>query len=83
MKSKKSLLPKKSGRSKGRILVRHQGGREKRFYREIDFKRDKRDVWGVVEKIEYDPNRKSKTVFARAGRFVGRIIFGCRPIFFI
>lgn len=53
----KSILAKRSGRSKGTITVRHQGGRQKRFLREIDFKRDKKDVWGKVESIEYDPNR--------------------------
>lgn len=53
----KSLLPKKSGRSGGKITVRHQGGRHKRFYREIDFKRGKLNVKATVEAIEYDPNR--------------------------
>ncbi len=53
----KNLLPKKSGRSNGKLTVRHQGGRHKRFLREIDFKRDKRDIAGRVEGIEYDPNR--------------------------
>lgn len=58
MKRLKRILSKKSGRnSSGRISVRHQGGREKRFYRDIDFKRDKKDVWGRVELVEYDPNR--------------------------
>lgn len=53
----KSLLPKKSGRSNGRITVRHQGGRHKRYYREIDFKRNKFNMEAVVEALEYDPNR--------------------------
>ena len=54
----KRILPKNSGRSSnGKITVQHQGGRQKRFYREIDFKRDKRDISGKVEQIEYDPNR--------------------------
>lgn len=49
---------KSSGRNNsGKVTVRHQGGRSKRYYRQIDYKRDKRDVWGVVESIEYDPNR--------------------------
>lgn len=51
------ILPKKSGRSGGRITVRHQGSRVKRYLREIDFVRDKKDVWGKVERVEYDPNR--------------------------
>ena len=59
MKKLKRILKKKSGRSKGVITVRHQGGRKKRFLREIDFERSKRDVWGRVESIEYDPNRKA------------------------
>jgi large subunit ribosomal protein L2 len=41
----------------GRITVRHRGGGHKRFYRIVDFKRDKIGVPGVVETIEYDPNR--------------------------
>ena len=57
MRQLKSILQKNSGRSKGRITVRHQGGREKRFLREIDYRRDKNDVWGRIELIEYDPNR--------------------------
>lgn len=59
MKTLQTILPKKSGRSGGRITVRHRGGRQKRFLREIDFKRGKRDVWGRVEAIEYDPNRNA------------------------
>jgi large subunit ribosomal protein L2 len=55
----KTILQKKSGRTGGKITVRHQGGRQKRFLREIDFKRDKKDIWAKVEKIEYDPNRNS------------------------
>ena len=60
MKKLKTILPKKSGRgASGRVTVRHQGGRQKRYLREIDFKRDKRDVWGKVEEIAYDPNRNA------------------------
>ncbi len=57
-KSLKVILKKHSGRNgTGRITVRHQGGREKRYYRLIDFKRNKFGVSGTVEAIEYDPNR--------------------------
>ena len=41
----------------GRITTRHIGGRHKRRYRLIDFKRTKLDIPAVVERIEYDPNR--------------------------
>ena len=53
-------LKKSGGRnSYGRITTRHQGGGHKRLYRIIDFKRDKNDIEGKVERIEYDPNRSS------------------------
>ena len=53
-------LKKNGGRNnQGRITVRHHGGGEKRKYRLIDFKRDKRDVPGKVATIEYDPNRSA------------------------
>jgi len=55
------ILKKHSGRdSTGSISVRHQGGRHKRYYRIIDFKRNKLDVEGKVLTIEYDPNRNSR-----------------------
>lgn len=44
---------------RGKQTVRHRGGRVKRRFRIVDFKRDKYDVPGVVESIEYDPNRTS------------------------
>lgn len=51
-------LPSKGGRNNlGRITVRHQGGGVKRKYRMIDFKRDKDNIPGKVERLEYDPNR--------------------------
>jgi len=57
------LLEKKirgSGRNNlGRITMRHQGGGHKKFYRLIDFKRDKDGVPGRVEHLEYDPNRSA------------------------
>jgi large subunit ribosomal protein L2 len=53
-----TILKKHSGRNnQGKLTVRHQGGRQKRYYRIIDFKRDKRDTEATVLRIEYDPNR--------------------------
>lgn len=57
MKKLKKILKKHSGRSHGRVTVRGQGGRHKRYYRIIDFKRDKFGVEGEVIGLEYDPNR--------------------------
>ncbi len=53
----KTIRKKHSGRSHGKVVVRHQGGAHKRFIRKIDFKRDKHQVVGKVVSVEYDPNR--------------------------
>lgn len=57
VKNLKTILKKHSGRSRGRVTVRGQAGRHKRYYREIDFKRDKFGIEGEVVSLEYDPNR--------------------------
>lgn len=66
----KALTNKKkktNGRnSDGHITVRHKGGGNRRHYRLIDFKRDKRDIAGKVEYVEYDPNRSA---------FIARIVY--------
>ena len=41
----------------GHITSRFRGGGHKQSYRLIDFKRRKFDVPGVIERLEYDPNR--------------------------
>jgi large subunit ribosomal protein L2 len=60
----KSLLEplKKSGgrNNKGRITAFQRGGGHKRFYRIVDFKRNKFDIPGRVASIEYDPNRSCR-----------------------
>ncbi|GAA0202089.1 50S ribosomal protein L2 [Kangiella japonica] len=57
------LLEKKSrngGRNNdGRITTRHVGGGHKQHYRLIDFKRNKDNITGTVERLEYDPNRSA------------------------
>ncbi len=59
----KSLLEpvkKTAGRnSYGRITVRHIGGGNRKKYRVIDFKRDKRGMDAKVMTLEYDPNRSA------------------------
>jgi len=60
---KKLLRPlKKSGgrNNKGRVTTRFRGGGHKRFYRIVDFKRDKKDIPARVATIEYDPNRSAR-----------------------
>ncbi len=61
------LLKKHAGRSNGVLTVRGQGGRHKRYYREIDFKRDKFGVLGEVMDVEYDPNRNVKISLIKYG----------------
>ncbi|MBK7257083.1 MAG: 50S ribosomal protein L2 [Ignavibacteriae bacterium] len=54
-------LRKSGGRNNtGRVTSRHRGGGHKRFYRVIDFKRDKTGMDAKVTAIEYDPNRSSR-----------------------
>ena len=68
-KPEKSLtegLRKKGGRNNlGRITVRFIGGGHKQRYRIIDFKRNKFDVVGTVERLEYDPNRTAFIALVR------------------
>lgn len=61
-----SILSKNSGRNvTGKVTTRHQGGREKRFLRTIDWKRNKRDVVARIVSVEYDPNRSSNIALAQ------------------
>jgi large subunit ribosomal protein L2 len=54
-------IKKTGGRNnQGRITCRHRGGGHKRFYRIIDFKRNKFSVPAKVASIEYDPNRSAR-----------------------
>ncbi|MEJ0061313.1 MAG: 50S ribosomal protein L2 [Terricaulis sp.] len=51
-------LTKSGGRNNaGRVTAFRHGGGHKRTYRIIDFKRRKFGVEGVVQQLEYDPNR--------------------------
>jgi large subunit ribosomal protein L2 len=66
------------------VSSRFIGGGHKQSYREIDFKRDKHGIVGVVASIEYDPNRSARIallhyvdgekryILAPAGLEVGR-----------
>lgn len=50
---------KSAGRnSSGRITIFHRGGGSKRLQRRIDLKRTTSSI-GIVERVEYDPNRSS------------------------
>ncbi|MDE0006955.1 MAG: 50S ribosomal protein L2, partial [Gammaproteobacteria bacterium] len=53
-------LGNRAGRGAGgRISVRRRGGRHKRRYRVVDFRRDKLGVSGTVLAVGYDPNRSA------------------------
>jgi large subunit ribosomal protein L2 len=52
---------KSGGRdSRGHLTSWWRGGGHKKRYRDIDFKRDKRDIPAKVASIEYDPNRSAR-----------------------
>ncbi|KAG5539055.1 hypothetical protein RHGRI_019570 [Rhododendron griersonianum] len=56
---------KSAGRnSSGHITIFHRGGGAKRLQRSIDLKRSTSSI-GVVERIEYDPNRSSRIALVR------------------
>ncbi|MFQ3679053.1 MAG: 50S ribosomal protein L2 [Pseudanabaenaceae cyanobacterium] len=63
-KPEKSLtyyLHRKKGRNnRGVITSRRRGGGHKKLYREIDFRRNKRNMPAQVLAIEYDPNRNAR-----------------------
>lgn len=66
VKSLIKILKKHAGRdSTGSISVRHRGSRQKRYYRIIDFRRDKRDMKAKVLRIEKDPNRNAYIALVR------------------
>ena len=55
------ILKSSGGRNNnGRITTRFRGGGHKRYYRIIDFKRDKDGIPAKVASIEYDPNRSAR-----------------------
>jgi len=62
-----TVIKKKiNGRNnRGVITVRHRGGAHKRYYRIIDFKRNKFDIPGTIETVEYDPNRSARIALVK------------------
>jgi large subunit ribosomal protein L2 len=55
------ILKRSGGRnSYGRITARRRGGGHKRYYRIIDFRREKDGIPAKVASIEYDPNRSAR-----------------------
>ena len=65
----KALVEKKKGtggrNNSGRITVRHRGGGHRKLYRLIDWKRDKDGSPGLIERIEYDPNRSANIALVK------------------
>jgi large subunit ribosomal protein L2 len=60
-KSLTEYIHSKNGRNnRGVITSRRRGGGHKRLYRNIDFKRDKRNMIAEVLAVEYDPNRNAR-----------------------
>jgi large subunit ribosomal protein L2 len=60
LKSLLTIKRKTSGRDfQGHVSIRHRGGEEKRYLREIDWFRKQFDIPAKVVAIEYDPGRTS------------------------
>ncbi|NNG01016.1 MAG: 50S ribosomal protein L2 [Desulfobacteraceae bacterium] len=60
-KSLLKILKKSGGRNaNGRITSRRRGGGHKRYYRIVDYKRDKDGIPATIASIEYDPNRSAR-----------------------
>lgn len=56
---------KKAGRNfSGRITIFHRGGGSKKLYRRIDYER-RIAAKGLIERIEYDPNRTARIALVR------------------
>jgi large subunit ribosomal protein L2 len=54
-------LHRSGGRNnQGELTIWWRGGGHKRLYRIIDFKRDKKNIPGKIETVEYDPNRSAR-----------------------
>jgi len=54
-------LHRSGGRNnQGELTIWWRGGGHKRLYRIIDFKRDKKNIPGRIETVEYDPNRSAR-----------------------
>lgn len=78
IKKLNKILKKHSGRSRGRVTVRGQGGRHKRYYREVDFKRDKFGIEGEIIAFEYDPNRNLQIALVKYSDGEYRYILGAK-----
>lgn len=78
------LLDKKTSKggrnNSGRITMRHQGGGHKQHYRIVDFKRDKDGIAGVVERLEYDPNRTANIALIKYADGERRYIIAPRGV---
>ena len=65
----KALIEKKKGtggrNNTGRVTVRHRGGGHRKHYRLIDWKRNKDGVPGLIERVEYDPNRSANIALVK------------------
>jgi len=81
-KPEKSLtrpLRRKGGRNNfGRKTVSARGGGHKRRYRLIDFRYTKKGLSGIVESVEYDPNRSARIALIRYED--GEIMYSIAPI---
>lgn len=80
----KNLLSIKKGKSgrnnSGRITVKHKGGGVKKYYRIVDFKRNKYYIRSYIDRLEYDPNRNCNLFLLLFSDGERRYILGLKGI---
>jgi large subunit ribosomal protein L2 len=73
--------------ARGIITAGHRGGGHKRLYRQIDFRRNEKDISGRIVTIEYDPNRNAYICLIHYGdgekRDIGHPIGAEIPLFLV
>ncbi|KAG2407878.1 50S ribosomal protein [Vigna angularis] len=57
----------KGRNARGIITAGHRGGGHKRLYRQIDFRRNEKNIYGRIVTIEYDPNRNASICLIHYG----------------
>ena len=71
-------LHRSGGRNNhGELTSWWRGGGHKRLYRNIDFRRDKKDIPGKISTIEYDPNRSARIALLTYADGEKRYILHC------
>lgn len=74
----KGLLNKGGRNNRGRITIRHRGTRHKRLYRQLEYTQNgyKYNLSGLINLVEYDPNRSANIAQCSNGNKIFYKILG-------